>query len=154
MDSARKDVGAQVWAYVFREPEQSLVHSLTLLEQFLGYAEGRSQGWAGSLSVALPGSLGPSPNCHQNCMLLGYVYDFRARPTMWDDLGSERLWGFPLRIHLTLSLLSQSCFLLPLVLTGVCPASYSICKGSFQPDTPFSGQNPVGDSRLYLGSWT
>lgn len=112
--------------------------------------EGRSQGWAGSLSVALPGSLGPSPNCHQNCMLLGYVYDFRAEANHVGWFGLWKTLGFPKAPHLHPYSVSHVSLLPLMPQVFAQPATPSARVASSQIP-PFRGQNPAGDSRLYPG---
>ena len=112
--------------------------------------EGRSQGWAGSLSVALPGSLGPWPKCHQNCMCLGYVYDFRAEANHVGWFGLWKTLEFPKAPHLHPYSVSNVSLLPLMPQVFAQPATPSARVASSQT-SPFSGQNPTGDSRLYPG---
>ena len=93
MDSARKDVGAQVWAYVLSENHSGLLsHSLTLTGAVprLCRKEGARAGLGPSVWPYLdlwgPGLSATKTACAWDMYMIS-----EQRPTMWDDLGSERL---------------------------------------------------------------
>ena len=112
--------------------------------------EGRNQGWAGSLSMALPGSFGPWPKCPPKLHAPGYVYGFRAEA---DRVGWFGLWkplNSPKVPHLHPYSLSPVSLLPLRPQVFAQPAAPSARVASSQTP-PFSGQSLTGDSRLYPG---